>query len=84
MHSLKGTKNVIDVRNLGLVAGIEVSPRHGKPGARAGEAFLKCYEKGLLVRATGDIIALSPSLIVAKDQIDTMVSILGDVLSTLS
>ena len=84
VHSLKGTKNVIDVRNLGLVAGIEVSPRDGKPGARAADAFLKCYEKGLLVRATGDVIALSPPLIVSKEQIDTMVSILGDVLSTLS
>ncbi len=84
MHSLKGTKNVIDVRNLGLVAGIEVSPRDGKPGARAADAFLKCYEKGLLVRQTGDVIALSPPLIIEKEQIDTMVSILGDVLSTLN
>ena len=83
VHGLKGTKNVIDVRNLGLVAGIEVSPRDGKPGARASEAFLKCYEKGLLVRATGDVVALSPSLIVTKDQIDTIVSILGDVLNTI-
>lgn len=83
VHGLKGTKNVIDVRNLGLVAGIEVAPRDGKPGARASEAFLKCYEKGLLVRATGDVVALSPSLIVTKDQIDTIVSILGDVLNTI-
>jgi len=83
VHSLKGTKNVIDVRNLGLIAGIEVSPRQDKPGARASEAFLKCYEKGLLVRATGDVVALSPSLIVTKDQIDTIVSILGDVLNTV-
>ena len=83
MHGLRGTENVIDVRNLGLVAGIEVAPRDGKPGARAADAFLKCYEKGLLVRQTGDIIALSPPLIIEKEQIDTIVSILGDVLSAL-
>lgn len=82
-HALKGTKNVIDVRNLGLVAGIELAPRDGKPGARAGDAFLKCYEKGLLVRQTGDIVALSPSLIITKEQIDKIFSILGDVLSGL-
>ncbi|MCH8187368.1 MAG: aspartate aminotransferase family protein [Proteobacteria bacterium] len=83
VHGLRGTKNVIDVRNLGLVAGIEVAPRDGKPGARAADAFLKCYEKGLLVRQTGDVIALSPPLIIEKEQIDTIVSILGDVLSAL-
>ena len=83
-HALKGTKHVVDIRNLGLVAGIELAPRDGKPGARATEAFLKAYEKGLLVRSTGDVIALSPPLIVTKEQIDKMFSILSDVISNLS
>ena len=55
-------------------------PRPGKPGGRAFDAFLKAYERGLLVRITGDIIALSPPLIVEKKQIDEMFGILGDVL----
>ena len=80
-HGLKGTKHVIDVRNVGLVVGIELSSREGKPGARAADVFLKCYEDGLLVRTTGDVVALSPPLIVTKEQIDKMFSILGDVLN---
>src|SRR5262249_23907979 len=58
VHSLKGIKNVIDLRNMGLIAGIELEPIPGKPTARAFNAFLKAYERGLLIRTTGDIIAL--------------------------
>ena len=54
---------------MGLVAGIELAPRDGQPGARAYETFLKCYEQGVLVRYTGDIIALSPPLIVEPGEI---------------
>ena len=57
---------------------VELTPRDGAPTARAFDVYLKCYEKGLLVRQTGDIIALSPPLIVSEDQIDEMVNILGD------
>ena len=84
VHSLQGTRNVIDVRNIGLVAGIELEPRPGKPTARAYESFLKCYEKGLLIRTTGDIVALSPPLIVQKGQIDQMVDVLGGVLKEVA
>lgn len=83
MHSLKDAKNVIDIRNLGLVAGIELQPRDGQPTARALDAFRTCLEKGLLIRVTADIIALSPPLIVEKEQIDFMVNTIRDVLSTL-
>ncbi len=65
-HSFKGVKHVIDVRNIGLMGAIEMSPREGAPGARAFEVFLKCFEAGLLVRVTGDIIAISPPLIVEE------------------
>jgi beta-alanine--pyruvate transaminase len=83
VHSLKGEKHVIDVRNLGLMAGIELSPRAGMPTAKAFEVFLKCYEKGVLIRTTGDIVALTPSLIVEKAQIDQIVGTIKDVLKTV-
>jgi beta-alanine--pyruvate transaminase len=82
VHSLKGVPNVIDLRNIGLVAGIELAPMVGKPGARAFDAYVKCFERGLLVRQTGDIIALSPPLIVEKQQIDAMFGMLSEVLKT--
>ncbi|MCP4328746.1 MAG: aspartate aminotransferase family protein [Alphaproteobacteria bacterium] len=78
VHSLKGTRNVIDLRNLGLIAGIELEPIADKPTARAFDIFLKCYEKGVLIRTTGDIIALSPPLIIEKPQIDELFGTLGD------
>jgi len=84
VHSLKGTKNVIDLRNLGLVCGIELEPIAGKPTARAFDAFLKCYEQGLLIRTTADIIALSPPLIAKKTHIDQIFDTLGGVLKTLN
>jgi beta-alanine--pyruvate transaminase len=83
LHSLKGTKHVIDVRNLGLVGGIELEPRAGKPTARAFETFLKAYDAGVLIRTTGDIIALSPPLIIEKHQIDRIVETLAKILPTV-
>jgi len=83
LHSLKGTRHVIDIRNHGLVGAVELAPRPGAPGARAFEAYLKCYEKGVLVRQTADIIAIAPALIVEDAQIDQMVSTLREVLTAL-
>jgi beta-alanine--pyruvate transaminase len=80
-HSLKGLSNVIDIRNFGLIAGIELAPRAGKPGDRAGRVFQRCFDTGLLVRQTGDIIALSPPLIVEKPHIDRIFSTLGDAIT---
>ena len=82
-HSLKGLPQVIDVRNIGLVCGIELEPMPGKPTARAFEAFLRCYEKGVLIRTTGDTIALSPPLIIEKSHIDRIFETLREVLKTL-
>ncbi len=65
-HSLRGLPHVIDVRNYGLILGLEFEPIPGKPGARAFEVFTKCFERGLLVRQTADIIALSPPLIIEQ------------------
>lgn len=83
IHSLKGTKHVTDLRNVGLVGAIELESRPGKPGARAMDAFLKAYEKGMLIRVTGDIIAMSPPFIVEKSHIDQAVSIMADVLKSI-
>jgi beta-alanine--pyruvate transaminase len=80
LHSLKGTPNVIDVRNIGLVGGIELEPIPGQPGKRAFDAFLQCWERGALIRTTGDTIALSPPLIIERHHIDQLVGIVADAL----
>jgi beta-alanine--pyruvate transaminase len=72
VHSLKGAPHVADLRNCGLMAAIELEPRAGQPGKRAYEIFVKAFEAGVLIRVTGDTIALSPPLIVQKSQIDQL------------
>jgi beta-alanine--pyruvate transaminase len=83
LHALKGLPNVIDIRNCGLMGAIELAPRAGAPGARAYEVFVKAFEAGVLIRVTGDTIALSPPLIVQPAQIgqilDTVRKLLGSV-----
>ena len=83
LWSLKGGHHVIDLRNLGIVAGIELEPRPGAPTARATEAFQKCFDEGVLIRVTADTIALSPPLIVEKSQIDRIFDTIGGVLKTV-
>ena len=80
VHSLRGLPYVIDTRNLGLLAGIELEPLPGKPGARGYQTFLRCYELGALVRAAGDNIALSPPLIIEKQHIDQLFGLLTEAL----
>ncbi len=84
IHTLRDQNHVIDCRTFGLVAGIELNPRPGAPGIRASELFANCFDNGLLVRATGDIIALSPPLIVEKAQIDQMINVISDCLKRVS
>ena len=83
VHSLRDLPNVIDIRNIGLVGAVELSPRKGAPGARGMEACIKAYEAGLMVRVSGDVIAMSPPLIVEKTHVDEMIGILGDVIKSL-
>lgn len=71
-HSLRGLPHVVDIRNLGLLAAIELEPIPDQPGARGFQTFLRCYESGVLVRAAGDNIALSPPLIIEKQHIDQL------------
>jgi beta-alanine--pyruvate transaminase len=84
LHSLKGLPNVIDIRNLGLVGAVELAPIAGEPTKRAFAAFLKAFESGLLIRTTGDIIALSPPLIIKKSEIDFLFDTLRTVLKSVS
>lgn len=84
IHSLKACPNVIDIRNIGLMGAIELEPRPDAPTQRAFDAFLKAYEKGLLVRVTGDVIALSPPLIAETSHIDMIFDTLTEVLSELA
>ncbi len=80
VFSLRESPLVVDIRTIGLTAGIELAPHPETPGTRAYEAFAECFERGLLIRVTGDVIALSPPLIVEHDQIDAMVATLRAVL----
>ncbi len=79
-HSLRGLPWVKDIRNQGLIAGIELESLPDQPGERAYQVFLDCFEKGVLIRASGDTIALSPPLIIEKSQIDELFSTLAEVL----
>lgn len=81
LHTLRAAPHVADIRNLGLIGGIELAPRPGAPGARGYEVFTRCYEAGVLVRVTGDIIALSPPLIIEPDHIDQLVGTIHAVLA---
>ena len=76
LHSLKGLPHVIDVRNIGLIGGVELTPLPGEPGKRAFSLFLDCWEQGLLIRTTGDTVALSPPLIIERSHIDQMIDTL--------
>jgi beta-alanine--pyruvate transaminase len=82
-HALKGLPHVIDIRNCGLIAGIELAAIPGKVGARGYEVFTKCFDAGALVRCTGDVIALSPPFIIDKGQIDRLFGTLADVIRKL-
>jgi beta-alanine--pyruvate transaminase len=82
VHSLKGLPHIIDIRNIGLIGAIEFDPIPGEPAKRAHTLFVEAFKRGLLVRATGDIIALSPPLIIEKKEIDQLVDILSNVLKS--
>jgi beta-alanine--pyruvate transaminase len=77
VHSFKGLPNVVDCRNFGLVGAVELAPLPGEPAKRAFNVFLECWEQGVMVRTTGDTVALSPPLIIEKQHIDRIVDVLG-------
>lgn len=83
VHGLRDAKNVIDIRNIGLVGAIELAPRDGAPTKRGFEAMIKAFEKGAMVRVTGDILALSPPFIISKEQIDELMGLVRETLSEI-
>jgi beta-alanine--pyruvate transaminase len=83
-HSLRELPHVVDIRNYGLILGLELESIPGKAGTRAFDVYSKCFERGLLIRQTGDIIALSPPLIVEPAQIDQIFSTLREVLQAVA
>lgn len=84
IHSLKGLSNVVDIRTIGLIGGIELASRPDAAGSRAYDVFVDCFHKGLLIRVTGDIIALSPPLIIDEDQISEIVDKLAQAIKNVS
>ena len=73
LHSLKDEPYVIDIRNFGLIGAVELTPIEGQPTARAMGIFRDCFDKGLIIRTTGDTVAFSPPLIVKETQIEETV-----------
>ena len=80
LHGLADHPHVVDIRNMGLIGAVELAPIDGQPGKRAFDAFVAAFEAGILIRVTGDIIAMSPPLIISEAQIDELVGKLGQVL----
>lgn len=80
LHSLADHPHVVDIRNMGLIGAVELAPIEGQPGKRAFDAFIRAFEAGILIRVTGDIIAMSPPLIISEAQIDELIGTLGEVL----
>jgi beta-alanine--pyruvate transaminase len=83
LHAFKGAPHVVDVRNHGLVGAVELAPRAGAPNARGFETFIRCFERGVLVRQTGDTIAVAPALVVEQQHIERIAATLRDVLDTI-
>jgi beta-alanine--pyruvate transaminase len=83
LHGLKGTRHVVDIRNHGLVGAVELQSRAGAPGARGFETYLKCFEKGVLVRQTADILAFAPAFIIDEAQIGQIADTVRGVLATV-
>ena len=84
LHSLKGLPHVIDIRNTGMVGAVHLASRDGAPGKRGYDVFEGCFWSGLMVRNSGDIIAMAPPLIVEKSHIDQIINTLGDVIRRTS
>jgi len=84
VHSLRGAPHVIDVRNLGLAAAIELEPRPGEASKRAMEVFHHCFDHGAMLRYTGDIVAIGPATIAQHSEIDRIVELLRNALRKIA
>jgi len=82
-HALKQAPHVTDIRNIGILAAIDLAPREGAAGARGAEAAARCYEDGILIRGSSDTLVLSPPLIVTEEQIAQIFSTIRRVLDAV-
>src|SRR5262249_21713497 len=84
LHSLKGLPNVVDIRNLGLMGAVELAPRPQQPLTRGFEIYQRAFEKGFLIRQSGEMLTLSPPLIAEKKHIDDLVGVIADGLKSVA
>ncbi len=84
VHSLKGARHVLDIRNYGLAAGLTIAPVAGEPAKRPYEIAMACWKKGFYVRYGGDTIQLAPPFISEKAEIERLVNALGDALNEVA
>ena len=83
-HAMRDCPHVVDIRNIGLIAAIELAPRAGAPGARGFETHIKAFEKGAYIRSTGDVLAFAPPLIIQKAEIDQLFGTAREILRSLA
>ncbi len=76
VHALKGEPGVLDIRNIGLAAALDLEPLPGKPGLRALQVFERVLDAGMYVRFTGDTIAVAPPFIATPAEIAALVEAL--------
>jgi beta-alanine--pyruvate transaminase len=84
LHALRGVRHICDLRNLGLIGAIELEPRPNAPGARGYDALVTAFNRGALIRVNGDVISLSPPLIIEERQIDQLFETVRDVLTEIA
>jgi beta-alanine--pyruvate transaminase len=82
-HALRDAPHVVDIRNIGLLAAIDVTPRDGAPGARGAECAKRCFDDGILIRSSGDTLVLSPPLIIAESEIEMVFATIRRALDTV-
>ena len=83
VHSLRNEAHVIDIRNIGMAAAIEFEPRNNEPSIRAMEIFKYCFDHGVMVRYTGDIIAIGPALVCNPEEIEVIIETIRAAIRTV-
>lgn len=83
-HALQGKAHVVDIRNIGLLAAVELAPRPGAAGERGAAVLRHCLEKDILIRASGDTLVLSPPLIISEAEIERLFGTIAEALSGLN
>ena len=83
VHGLKGAPRVVDIRNMGLLAAIDLTPRDGAPGVRAAECAKRCFDDGVLIRSSGETLVLSPPLIIGENEIEMVFATIRRALDTI-